>query len=98
MDEGGLSIFLINKYIDLSPIYVLVKLEMSTFANKVHQQDNISRILWYSDWLHNTSSAGNSIFVTNHNTTSCGRSQIKSNQIKSKVFIAPKQKIKINIK
>ena len=23
---------------------------------------------WYSDWLHNTTSAGNSIFVTNHNT------------------------------
>ena len=42
--------------------------------NKVHQKDNISRILWYSDWLHNTTSAENSIFVTNHNTTSCGRS------------------------
>ena len=42
--------------------------------NKVHQKDNISSILWYSDWLHNTTSAGNSIFVTNHNTTSCGRS------------------------
>ena len=38
--------------------------------NEVHQKD----ILWYSDWLHNTTSAGNSIFVTNHNTTSCGRS------------------------
>ena len=42
--------------------------------NKVHQKDNIFRILWYSDWLHNTTSAGNSIFVTNPNTTSCGRS------------------------
>ena len=42
--------------------------------NEVHQKDNISRILWHSDWLHNTTSAGNSIFVTNHNTTSCGRS------------------------
>ena len=43
-------------------------------SKEVHQKDNISRILWYSDWLHNTTSAGNSIFVTNHNTTSCGRS------------------------
>ena len=42
--------------------------------NEVHHKDNISRIFWYSDWLHNTTSAGNSIFVTNHNTTSCGRS------------------------
>ena len=36
----------------------------------LHQTDNIFRILWYSDWLHNTTSAGNSIFVTNHNTSS----------------------------
>ena len=43
-------------------------------ANEVHQKDTISRILWFSDWLHNTTSAGNSIFVTNHNTTSGGRS------------------------
>ena len=42
--------------------------------NKVHHKDNISRIFWYSDWLHNTTSTGNSIFVTNHNITSCGRS------------------------
>ena len=42
--------------------------------NEVHQKDNNSRIFWYSDWLHKTTSAGNSIFVTNHNTTSCGRS------------------------
>ena len=35
---------------------------------------SISRILWYSDLLHNTTSAGNSIFVTNHNTTTGGRS------------------------
>ena len=47
---------------------------MCAVVNEVHHQDNISRILWYSDWLHNTTSAGNSIFVTNHNTTSCGRS------------------------
>ena len=46
------------------------------FISKEYQKDNISRILWYSDWLHNTTSAGNSIFVTNHNTTSCGRSSI----------------------
>ena len=46
-------------------------------ANVVHQKDNISRILWYSDWLHNTTSAGNSIFVTNHDTTSCGRSMMQ---------------------
>ena len=44
------------------------------YDNEVHYKDNISRIFWYSDWLHNTTSAGNSIFVTNHNTTSCGRS------------------------
>ena len=43
-------------------------------SNEVHKKDTISRILWYSDWLHNTTSAGNSIFVTNHNTTSGGRS------------------------
>ena len=43
-------------------------------TNEVHQKDIISRILWYSDWLHtNTISAENSIFVTNHNTTSGGR-------------------------
>ena len=42
--------------------------------NKVHQKEKISRIPWYSDWLHNTTSTGNSILVTNHNTTSCGRS------------------------
>ena len=39
--------------------------------NKVHHKYNISRIFWYSDWLHNTTSARNSIFVSNHNTTSC---------------------------
>ena len=33
--------------------------------NVVHQKDTISRILWYSDKLHNTTSAGNNIFVTN---------------------------------
>ena len=48
--------------------------ERSLHFYEVHQKDNISRILWYSDWLNNTTSAGNSIFVTNHNTTSCGRS------------------------
>ena len=42
--------------------------------NEVNQKDAISRILWYSDWLPNTTSAGNSIFVTIHNTTSGGRS------------------------
>ena len=42
--------------------------------NMVHQEDNISRILWYSDSLHNPTSAGNSIFATNHNTTSCRKS------------------------
>ena len=31
-------------------------------VNEVHQNDTISRILWYSDWLYNTASAGNSIF------------------------------------
>ena len=41
---------------------------------KVRQKDTLSRILWYSDWLHNTTSAGNSIFVTSHITTSGGRS------------------------
>ena len=41
--------------------------------NEVHPKDTISRILWYSDWLHNTTSAGKGIFVvTNHNTTSGG--------------------------
>ena len=34
--------------------------------NEVHHKDSISHILWYSDWLHNTTSAGISIFVTNH--------------------------------
>ena len=49
-------------------------LDLAKFKlNKVHQKDNISRILWFSDWLHNTTSAGNSIFVTNRNTTSCGK-------------------------
>ena len=49
--------------------------QMSVYNyNKVHHKDNISRIFWYSDWLHNTTSARNSIFVTNHNTTSCRRS------------------------
>ena len=42
--------------------------------NEVHQKDTISLILWYSDWLYNITSAGNSIFVTNHKTTSGGRS------------------------
>ena len=46
-----------------------------TNSNEVH---HISRILWYSDWLHDTTSAANSIFVTNHNTTSCGRSIMQS--------------------
>ena len=41
-------------------------------CNRDHHKDNIFRILWFSDWLHNTTSAGNSIFVTNHNTISCG--------------------------
>ena len=44
--------------------------------NEFHQKDTISRILWYSDWLHNTTSVGNSMFVTNHNTTFVGRSII----------------------
>ena len=35
------------------------------FSNEVHQKDTISRILWYSDWLHNITSA-------NLNTTSGG--------------------------
>ena len=43
--------------------------------NEVHQKDTISRILWYSDWLHNITSTGTSIFVTYHYTTS-GRSSI----------------------
>ena len=42
--------------------------------NEVHQKDTISGILWYSDWPHNNTSAGNSIFVTNHNKISGGRS------------------------
>ena len=52
---------------DKTPVIGSLSLKLSLI-------DNISRILWYSDWLHNTTSAGNSIFVTNHNTTSCGRS------------------------
>ena len=43
--------------------------------NEVHQEVTTSRILcWYSDRLHNTASAGCSIFVTNNNTTSAGSS------------------------
>ena len=42
--------------------------------NEIHQKDIISCILWYSDWLYNTTSTGNSIFVANHNTISGGRS------------------------
>ena len=38
--------------------------------DKVHQNDTTSHILWYSDWLHNTISAGSSIFLANHNTFS----------------------------
>ena len=34
------------------------------------------QFLWYFDWLHNTTSAGISIFVTNHNTTSGGKTYI----------------------
>ena len=34
---------------------------LSVKFNEVHQMDNISRILWYSGWLHNTTPAGNSI-------------------------------------
>ena len=33
--------------------------------NEVPQKDTITRMLWYSDWQHNTTSAVNSIFVTN---------------------------------
>ena len=51
----------------------------SILAYKVHQEDNISRILWFSDWLHNTTSTGTSIFVTNHNNTSCGRTNYNAN-------------------
>ena len=62
------SSFVVNRPCDsFFSVYIVI-------LNEVHQKDNISRIIWYSDWLHNTTSAGNSIFVTNHNTTSCGRS------------------------
>ena len=54
--------------------YLTSRSQAVSVQNKVHHKENISRISWYSDWLHNTTSAGNSIFVTNHNTTFCGRS------------------------
>ena len=41
--------------------------------NEVHQKGTASHILWFSDWLHNTSSAGSSIFVANHNTRILGQ-------------------------
>ena len=80
--EGGYSGIDVLRYEMLFPyqhqfatLKFLFKIFFSdTKVNEVHQKDNISRILWYSDWLHNTTSAGNSIFVTIHNTTSCGRS------------------------
>ena len=50
------------------------EISMSEALNEIHQKDIISRILWYSDWLHYTTSAGTSPCVTNHNTTSGGRS------------------------
>ena len=69
-----------NAYLrSLKSLALEIGVEMSRMLaqmNKVHHNhnENISRILWYSDWLHNTTSAGNSIFVTNHNTSSCVRS------------------------
>ena len=48
--------------------YMLVK------YNEAHQDGITSHILWYSDWLQNTTSAGSSIFIANHKTTSAGSS------------------------
>ena len=42
--------------------------------NEDHQEGTTSRILWYSDWLYNTTSAGSSIFIANHKTTSAENS------------------------
>ena len=44
--------------------------DFTYLLNEVHQKETISRILWYSDWLHNTTFTGNSIVETNHNATS----------------------------
>ena len=52
----------------------VIKCTQGALFNEVYQKNTISCILWYSDWLHNTLSAGNSIFVSNHDTTSGGRS------------------------
>ena len=52
--------FAVRAYVsDQSPA---PSVEWQSNKNEVHQKDNISRILWYSDWLHNTTSAGNSFF------------------------------------
>ena len=62
------------QFINLMMQFFLTCFIWSAACNEVHQKDAISHILWYSDWLHNTTSARNNIFVTNHDTTSCGRS------------------------
>ena len=55
-------------------VTVFIQSFASWYLNEAHQEGTTSHILWYSDWLHNTTSAGSSIFKANHRTVSAGNS------------------------